>query len=138
MKTVDRFTRVCSRWGTLAPGAALGVMLATSTVAAAPPLRAVGTGGAPLTAATATPATGPRIEIAKHTFSLPTVTVPAGATVTWVNHDDDAHTVVSTTALFRSPGLDTDDSYSYRFTKPGTYQYFCTLHPLMVGTVIVR
>jgi plastocyanin len=61
-----------------------------------------------------------------------------GATVTWVNHDDDAHTVVSTTALFRSPGLDTDDSYSYRFTAPGTYQYFCTLHPLMVGTVIVR
>jgi plastocyanin len=138
MKTVDRFTRVCSRWGTLAAGAALGVMLGTSPVAAAPPLRSIGTGGAPLAAAAATAAAGPRIEITKHAFSLPTVTVQAGATVTWVNHDDDAHTVVSTTALFRSPGLDTDDSFSFRFTKPGTYQYFCTLHPLMVGKVIVR
>jgi|SRR5882724_2257967 len=138
MKTVDRFTRVCSRWGTLAAGAALGVMLGTSPVAAAPPSRSVGTDGARLTAAAATPASGPRIEITKHAFSLPTVTVPAGATVTWVNHDDDAHTVVSTTALFRSPGLDTDDSFSFRFTKPGTYPYFCTLHPLMVGKVIVR
>lgn len=138
MRIGDRFTRVGSRWGTLAAGAALGVMLGTSTGAAAPPSRAVGTGGAPLTAVAATPAAGLRIEITKHSFSLPTVTVPAGATVTWVNHDDDAHTVVSTTALFRSPGLDTDDSYSYRFTQPGTYQYFCTLHPLMVGTVIVR
>lgn len=120
MRTVDGFTRVCSRWGALAAGAALGVMLGTSTVAAGPP------------------ATEPRIEITKHSFSLPTVSVPAGATVTWVNHDDDVHTVVSTTALFRSPGLDTDDSYSYRFTTPGTYEYFCTLHPLMVGKIIVR
>jgi plastocyanin len=138
MRTVDRFTRGSSRWGTLAAAAALGVMLGTSTVAAGPPSRSVGTAGAGLTAAAATPATAPHIEIMKHRFSLPTVTVPVGATVTWVNHDDDAHTVVSTTALFRSPGLDTDDSYSYRFTAPGTYQYFCTLHPLMVGTVIVR
>ncbi|HZV97209.1 MAG TPA: cupredoxin family copper-binding protein [Candidatus Nitrosocosmicus sp.] len=138
MRTVDRFTRGSSRWGTLAAAAALGVMLGASTVAAGPPSRPVGTAGAGLTAAAATPATAPHIEIMKHRFSLPTVTVPVGATVTWVNHDDDAHTVVSTTALFRSPGLDTDDSYSYRFTAPGTYQYFCTLHPLMVGTVIVR
>jgi plastocyanin len=120
VRTVDGFTRVCSRWGALAAGAALGVMLGTSTVAAGPP------------------AAEPRIEITKHSFSLPTVSVPAGATVTWVNHDDDVHTVVSTTALFRSPGLDTDDSYSYRFTTPGTYEYFCTLHPLMVGKIIVR
>jgi len=138
MRTVDRFTRGSSRWGTLAAAAALGVMLGASTVAAGPPSRPVGTAGAGLTAAAATPAAAPHIEIMKHRFSLPTVTVPVGATVTWVNHDDDAHTVVSTTALFRSPGLDTDDSYSYRFTAPGTYQYFCTLHPLMVGTVIVR
>jgi plastocyanin len=138
MRTVDRFTRGSSRWGTLAAAAALGVMLGTSAVAAGPPSRPVGTAGAGLTAAAATPAAAPHIEIMKHRFSLPTVTVPVGATVTWVNHDDDAHTVVSTTALFRSPGLDTDDSYSYRFTAPGTYQYFCTLHPLMVGTVIVR
>jgi plastocyanin len=138
MRTIDRFTSIGSRWGALAAGAALGVMLGTSSVAAAPPTRAVRTGDAQLAAPAATPSAGPRIEITKHMFSLPTVTVSAGATVTWVNHDDDAHTVVSTTALFRSPGLDTDDTYSYRFTAPGTYPYFCTLHPLMTGTVIVR
>lgn len=138
MNTADRSTAVKSRWGTRAAGVALAVMLETSIVAAAPPTQSMGTGGRPVTAAVTTPAAGPRVEITKHAFSLPTVTVPAGTTVTWVNHDDDAHTVVSTTALFRSPGLDTDDSFSYRFTKPGTYQYFCTLHPLMVGTVVVR
>jgi len=78
------------------------------------------------------------VEIAKHKFSLPTVTVPVGGTVTWLNHDEDVHTVVSTTQVFRSPGLDTDEAYSYKFAKPGVYQYFCTLHPLMTGTVIVK
>ncbi len=82
--------------------------------------------------------TGPRIEIAKHKFSLPTLTVPAGTTVTWLNRDEDVHTVVSTTQAFRSGGLETDDAYSYKFTKPGVYQYFCTLHPLMTGRVIVK
>ncbi len=82
--------------------------------------------------------TSPQIEITKHKFSLPTVTIPVGATVTWVNHDEDVHTVVSTTQVFRSAGLDTDRTYSYKFTKPGVYQYFCTLHPLMTGTVIVK
>jgi amicyanin len=82
--------------------------------------------------------TGPRIEIAKHKFSLPTLTVPAGTTVTWLNRDDDVHTVVSTTQAFRSGGLETDEAYSYTFTKPGVYQYFCTLHPLMTGKVIVK
>jgi plastocyanin len=138
MRTADRFTRVPSRWVTLAAAAGLGMMLATSPGAAAPPSGSIATRAASLAAPTATRAAGPRIEITKHMFSLPSVTVPTGVTVTWVNHDDDVHTVVSTTALFRSPGLDTDDSYSYQFTKPGTYQYFCTLHPLMVGTVIVR
>jgi amicyanin len=81
---------------------------------------------------------GPRIEITKHKFSLPTLTVPAGTTVTWLNRDEDVHTVVSTTQAFRSGGLETDDAYSYKFTKPGVYQYFCTLHPLMTGKVIVK
>jgi amicyanin len=82
--------------------------------------------------------TGPRIEIAKHKFSLPTLTVPAGTTVTWLNRDEDVHTVVSTTQAFRSGALETDEAYSYKFTKPGVYQYFCTLHPLMTGKVIVK
>ncbi len=81
---------------------------------------------------------GPRIEIAKHKYSSPTLTVPVGTTVTWLNRDEDVHTVVSTTQAFRSPGLETDDAYSYKFTKPGVYEYFCTLHPLMTGKVIVK
>ena len=81
---------------------------------------------------------GPRIEITKHKFSRPTLTVPTGTTVTWLNRDEDVHTVVSTTQAFRSGGLETDDAYSYKFTKPGVYEYFCTLHPLMTGKVIVK
>ena len=81
---------------------------------------------------------GPRIEIAKHKFSRPTLTVPAGTTVTWLNRDEDLHTVVSTTLAFKSAGLETDEAYSYKFAKPGVYEYFCTLHPLMTGKVIVK
>ena len=81
---------------------------------------------------------GPKIQIAKHKYDRPTLTVPVGTTVTWLNKDEDVHTVVSTTLAFRSPGLETDDAYSYTFTKPGEYQYFCTLHPLMTGKVIVK
>ena len=88
--------------------------------------------------ATAPAAAGPKIQIAKHKYDRPTLTVPVGTTVTWLNKDEDVHTVVSTTLAFRSPGLETDDAYSYRFTKPGEYQYFCTLHPLMTGKVIVK
>jgi plastocyanin len=78
-----------------------------------------------------------QVEIRAHGFSAPSVTVKPGTTVTWINHDDDAHTVTSTVDTFHSPGLDTDEKFSYTFTKPGTYEYFCTLHPLMTGKVIV-
>ena len=80
---------------------------------------------------------GAQVEIRAHGFSAPSVTVKAGTTVTWINHDDDTHTVTSTVDTFRSPGLDTDETFSYTFTTPGTYEYYCTLHPLMTGKVIV-
>jgi plastocyanin len=80
----------------------------------------------------------PRIEITQHAYSAATVTIPAGGTVTWTNRDDDVHTVVSTTDAFRSPAIDTGEAYAHTFAKPGVYQYFCTLHPLMTGTVIVK
>ncbi|HWO06205.1 MAG TPA: cupredoxin family copper-binding protein [Methylomirabilota bacterium] len=78
-----------------------------------------------------------QVEIRAHGFSAPALTVKAGTTVTWINHDDDAHTVTSTANAFRSPGLDTDETFSFTFTQPGTYEYFCTLHPLMTGKVVV-
>jgi plastocyanin len=71
-------------------------------------------------------------------FGPVTLTVSVGTTVTWVNNDDDLHTVTSTQGLFASPGLDHGDTFSYRFTAPGTYSYFCALHPHMKGTVIVQ
>ena len=83
-------------------------------------------------------ATAPQVTVAQATFGPATLTIHAGATVTWVNHDSDLHTVTSTQGLFASPGLDSGDNFSYRFTTPGTYPYFCALHPHMQGTIIVH
>jgi plastocyanin len=71
-------------------------------------------------------------------FAPATLTITSGSTVTWTNHDQEPHTVVSTSGLFRSGALDTDESFSFRFDKPGTYQYACSIHPRMVGTVVVQ
>jgi plastocyanin len=66
------------------------------------------------------------------------ITVTAGTTVIWVNNDDIPHTVVSTTDAFKSRALDTDDKFSFKFDKPGTYEYFCSIHPKMTAKVIVQ
>jgi plastocyanin len=64
--------------------------------------------------------------------------VTAGSTVTWTNKDDIPHAIASSSALFRSGAFDTDGNYSFTFTTPGTYQYFCYLHPHMTGTIVVE
>jgi len=70
---------------------------------------------------------------------MPTpLTVKAGSTVTWTNQDDDVHTVVSDTGAFKSGAMDTNDSYSFKFDEPGTYHFTCSLHPRMVGTIVVQ
>jgi plastocyanin len=73
-------------------------------------------------------------------FGPGTITVKRGATVTWTNKDDDAHTVVSAAdpKLWKSGALDTDDHFSFTFNDPGTYKYICSVHPRMQGTVIVE
>jgi plastocyanin len=73
-------------------------------------------------------------------FEPPTLTVAVGATVVWTNRDDDPHTVTGADdpTPFASPPLDTGETFSFRFEKPGTYRYFCSIHPHMQGTVIVR
>jgi plastocyanin len=71
-------------------------------------------------------------------FTPPSIVVPLNTTVTFVNDDDDAHTVTSTDGLFDSKGLDSHQRWTHTFTKAGTYQYFCTLHPFMKGTVVVK
>lgn len=81
---------------------------------------------------------GVQIEIKAHGYGTSELTVPPGTKVTWTNHDEEPHTVTSTGNVFRSPGIDTDETYSYTFTQPGAYEYYCTLHPLMTGKVVVR
>jgi plastocyanin len=78
------------------------------------------------------------ITIDNFTFTPKELTVAVGTTVRWVNHDDIPHTVVEKKTTFRSKALDTDDSYSFTFTSAGTFDYFCGLHPHMVGQVIVK
>jgi len=78
-----------------------------------------------------------KIQIANFTFGPQQMEVKAGTTVTWMNGDDIPHTIVSA-GMFRSKPLDTDEAFSFTFTAPGTYEYFCSLHPHMTGTIVVR
>ena len=107
---------------TLAIVVALGLVLAGLTVAASaqskPDLR--------------------EVSIDNFSFGPTELTVMAGDTVTWTNRDDIPHTVVSTDKVFKSKVLDTDEKFSFTFTTPGTYPYFCSIHPKMTGRVVVR
>jgi plastocyanin len=78
------------------------------------------------------------VTIDNFTFTPKELTVPVGTTVKWINHDDIPHLVVEKKTAFRSNALDTDDSYSYMFASAGTFDYFCGLHPQMVGKIIVK
>ncbi len=102
-------------------GAAVGSVLAASVLFAR---------------AEATPGT---VFIDNFIFNPKAVTVKAGTTVTWTNRDDIVHGIASSNNAFKkSPAMDTDDTYSFTFTTPGTYQYFCYLHPQMVGSIVVE
>jgi amicyanin len=77
------------------------------------------------------------VKIGNFTFGPQELKVKSGTTVTWTNEDDIPHTVVSPNN-YRSKVLDTDATYSFTFTTPGTYKYFCSLHPHMTGTIVVE
>ena len=89
-------------------------------------------------AAAAAPARVQSVAIDNFAFAPQVIVVAPGTTVTWTNADDDPHTVVANDKSFHSPAMDTDDSYSFTFTRPGEYAYFCSLHPHMTGKVIVK
>ena len=78
------------------------------------------------------------VKIDNFVFGPQTITVPVGATVTWTNSDDIPHTAVSTDGVFKSKVMDTDEKFSYTFTKAGTYPYYCSVHPKMTGQVLVK
>jgi plastocyanin len=80
----------------------------------------------------------PKIVVKDFMFNPTPLTVKAGSTVTWTNMDDEPHTVVSNTGVFKSGGMDTNESFSHKFDKPGTYHFTCSIHPRMVGTVVVQ
>lgn len=84
-------------------------------------------------------AVAPTIVLARDFMFAPvSLTVLSGSTVTWTNKDDEPHTVVSDSGLFRSGALDTGESFSFKFDRPGTYRYACSIHPRMVGTIVVQ
>jgi amicyanin len=92
----------------------------------------------PATASTPPAPEAVDVRIGNFTFEPLEVTVKAGTTITWTNRDDIPHTVVSTDKAFKSKVLDTDERYSFTFSTPGTFPYFCSIHPKMTGTVVVK
>ena len=78
-----------------------------------------------------------QVVVDNFSFAPETISVPTGATVTWTNHDDVPHTIVNTEHRFKSPVLDTDERFSHVFDAPGSYQYFCSIHPKMTGQIVV-
>ena len=81
---------------------------------------------------------GSEVKIDNFTFGPDALTVPVNSTVTWVNKDDIPHTVVAKDGAFKSRALDTDQKFSFKFDKAGTYSYFCSVHPKMVGKIVVQ
>ena len=114
-------------------GAATAVLLAAAVIPSWTPKAAAQ--NAPAQSA----ATAGAVSIDNFTFTPASLTVKAGTTVTWTNKDDIPHGIASSDNAFKkSRALDTDDNFSFTFTTPGTYQYFCYVHPLMVGTIVVE
>jgi plastocyanin len=125
---------------TLAIGALTGMAL-EQTAHGAPHggVRLVRIGDAP--AGDDTPAAADdrkQVVVDNFSFTPATAAVPVGTTVTWTNHDDIPHNVVSPEQKFKSPVLDTDDMFSHKFEAAGTYKYYCSIHPRMTGQVVVR
>src|SRR5215471_16147075 len=91
-----------------------------------------------MSAATADETPQNQVKIDNFAFTPATITVSTGTQVKWVNHDDIPHNVVSDDKSFKSKALDTDEEFTFTFTKPGTYTYFCSIHPKMTGKVVVK
>ena len=86
----------------------------------------------------AAPTNPTQVAIKDFMFKPVPLTIKAGSTVTWANMDSEPHTVVGDTGLFRSGAMDTNESFSFKFDKPGTYHFTCSIHPRMVGTIVVQ
>lgn len=78
------------------------------------------------------------VGITEFKFTPSVLAVPVGTTVTWINHDEESHTITSANGAFGSTGLSHEDTFAQTFTRPGRYEYFCALHPHMKAIVIVK
>jgi amicyanin len=115
----------------------LWILVLAASVIVAAALLISGSGGFKASAEQAQ-ASNAEVKIDNFSFGPATLMVAAGTTVTWTNRDDIPHTVVSDDKAFKSKVLDTDEKFSFTFTKPGTYAYFCSIHPKMTGKVVVQ
>ena len=121
-----------------------GALLLWQLADAAPPAAAMGHAmmghGAPAPTVTGAMAAANEVVIDDFRFGPAELTVPAGTKVVWINDDSDPHTVTSEAdpKLLKSPPLDTGDSFAFIFDRPGTYRYFCSIHPRMQGTIVVQ
>lgn len=121
-------------------GALLLWSLAEAAPTAAPMSHAMMENGANAAAVRNVKAAANEVAIDEFQFGPAVLNVPAGTKVTWINDDSDPHTVTSEAdpKLFKSPPLDTGESFAFTFDKPGTYRYFCSIHPRMQGVVVVQ
>lgn len=119
-------------WGPILRPRNLGILLLASLL-----LISGAVGGSFSTAAQQQPA-AKEVTIDNFSFGPTELTIPAGTQVTWVNKDDVPHVVMSVDHKFKSKALDTDDKFSFTFQDPGTYEYFCAVHPKMTGKIIVK
>ena len=94
--------------------------------------------GAPGDAVVDAAAKATTVTIDNFAFAPPALTIAAGTTVTWKNDDGEVHKVQDDHKRFSSAALDTDDSFSHTFATPGVYHYFCSIHPYMVGKIVVK
>jgi plastocyanin len=83
-------------------------------------------------------AAGTEVLIKDFMFEPMSLKIKAGDRIKWTNKDEEPHTVVSDTGAFRSSALDSDETFSFQFDKPGTYHFTCSIHPRMVGTIVVE
>jgi plastocyanin len=120
-----------------APSVTFGSMATTPGMSGMPSMPNMPADTAVSTAAPAAPVAGNAVNIDNFVFAPATLTVPAGSTVTWTNKDEEPHTVVADDGSFHSPGMGSQATFSYTFSKAGTFDYVCSIHPFMHATVVV-
>jgi plastocyanin len=118
--------------------AGIYALMLVAALGTAPALRALTASAAQEAKAPKEPAKTVAIDIDNFKFGIASLEVAAGTTVTWTNRDDVPHTVVSLKKVFKSPALDTGEHFSYTFRDAGTFDYYCSVHPRMTGTIVVK